>query len=1123
MTSKAQQIAQDDALAAPENRRVIGKCNMRINPGMKPKEPTYQVVLDALSLITCYPAFLITAKVPVIYMHKYILKIYPRIPGQEFVEPPTEEEALLFIRELGHSGEIKYITDVSGLDKIRLSRVQILWGMYYKKNLDFAALIWEDLAYQIDNKDSKKQDKIMFMHTARDDSLLGTMRFITRHEDAQIYGVILPKAMMNQTMLDFVAYQTYYAIASGVEPPKSKKPKMKFDSAISFEETPSKKKPTKAKKDVPSKKKPASKPKPTKKKAPVEADRGKDEGTNIKPGVPDVPKYLFESENESWGDSDDDESNDDNSDEVTKNDDEDDVESDANDDNETSDSKKIDSDEDENLNLNLNDDEEEDKEEEDIRTPNSFEFNDDDEEYDELYKDVNVRSKVTRHEEVGKGDAKMTDTTHESASQENSYEQVIEDAHVTLTSSQKTEGSKQSSSVSSDFASKFLNLDNVPPVIDEVASMINVKTSHEELSTQAPPNLSVPVMAIPKASIVHVTTVTMIIQPFSSIPQTTRPTPTPTTEPTTSSIPTLLDFASLFGFDQRMSALEQDLSQFKQSYTAEFEKKAQAEKEKYTDIIKKSVKEIIKDKVKSQLPQILPKEISDFATTKILLGKLEKSQSYRAAKQHRDLYDALVKSYQLDKDLFDSYGKMYSLKRGREDKDKDEDPPAGPDQGSSKGSKSKSESSGKSAQAEEPVFETADTEMPQDQGDDMGNTEDQPNVEEASKHDWFKKPERPPTPDRDWNAGKQIDFRPPQTWISKMAKSGKPPNTFDELMSNPIDFSAYVLHNLKIENLTQEHLVGPAFNLLKGACKSRVELEFHFKECYKAVTDKLDWHNPEGHEYSFDLSKPLPLIKDQGRQVVPANYFFNNDLEYLKGGSSSVKYITSTTKTKAAKYDNIEGIKDMVQTLWSLVKVAYDKHAIWGTSQIILVTNVKVVKKYGYGYLEEIIVRREDHKLYKFKEGDFPKHNLRDIEDMLLLLVQKKLSNLEKYDLFDLNVALRMSDITKMTPYTAYNDPQGIIYQDKLQRNRLIRLDELYKFCDGTLSSVRRVLHDIASSLEMDYLLKRIWSKLDRKRSRIMIKAIDQQLFEKRLMRNMEKFVGGREYKNDFRQLERTI
>nr|GFB13363.1 hypothetical protein [Tanacetum cinerariifolium] len=49
--------------------------------------------------------------------------------------------------------------------------------------------------------------------------------------------------------------------------------------------------------------------------------------------------------------------------------------------------------------------------------------------------------------------------------------------------------------------------------------------------------------------------------------------------------------------------------------------------------------------------------------------------------------------------------------------------------------------------------------------------------------------------------------------------------------------------------------------------------------------------------------------------MVPVDYFINNDLEYLKGGSSSSKYATSTIRTKAAKYNNIEGIEDMVPTL----------------------------------------------------------------------------------------------------------------------------------------------------------------------------------------------------------------
>ncbi|GKD79386.1 hypothetical protein Tco_1342007 [Tanacetum coccineum] len=173
------------------------------------------------------------------------------------------------------------------------------------------------------------------------------------------------------------------------------------------------------------------------------------------------------------------------------------------------------------------------------------------------------------------------------------------------------------------------------------------------------------------------------------------------------------------------------------------------------------------------------------------------------------------------------------------------------------------------------------------------------------------------------------------------------------------------------------------------------------------------------------------------------------------------------------------------------------------------------MKKYDYGYLEEIEVRRDYNTLHKFKEGDFPNLNLRDIEDMLLLLESKATRrNL-------ISPSLRLS--AKLTQYTTYKNPQGIIYQDKLKRNKLMRSDELYKFCDGTLTSVRRVLHGIASSLEMNYLPKRTSSKLDRKRSHIMIKVIDQQLFERRLMRNLEKFVRGREYGNDFKLLEWTI
>nr|GEV70314.1 reverse transcriptase domain-containing protein [Tanacetum cinerariifolium] len=90
------------------------------------------------------------------------------------------------------------------------------------------------------------------------------------------------------------------------------------------------------------------------------------------------------------------------------------------------------------------------------------------------------------------------------------------------------------------------------------------------------------------------------------------------------------------------------------------------------------------------------------------------------------------------------------------------------------------------------------------------------------------------------------------------------------------------MSHFKIDNLTQDHLVGPVINLLKGTCKICVELEYKIYECYKAVTNQMDWNNPEGKESPFDLCKPLPLIMDRGHQVVPVDYFINNDLEYLR-------------------------------------------------------------------------------------------------------------------------------------------------------------------------------------------------------------------------------------------------
>ncbi|GKF99521.1 hypothetical protein Tco_0301212, partial [Tanacetum coccineum] len=99
----------------------------------------------------------------------------------------------------------------------------------------------------------------------------------------------------------------------------------------------------------------------------------------------------------------------------------------------------------------------------------------------------------------------------------------------------------------------------------------------------------------------------------------------------------------------------------------------------------------------------------------------------------------------------------------------------------------------------------------------------------------------------------------------------------------------------------------------------------------------------------------------------------------------------------------------------------------------------------------------------------------------------------------------------------------GFIYVDDRKRNRLMRSDKIYKFSDDTLTRLLSSLEDITKNINMEYLPKRRWSNLEKKRAHFMIKDINKLLKERRMMRSLEKFVGGRLYETDLRLLQRTI
>ncbi|GKC55615.1 hypothetical protein Tco_1083213 [Tanacetum coccineum] len=127
--------------------------------------------------------------------------------------------------------------------------------------------------------------------------------------------------------------------------------------------------------------------------------------------------------------------------------------------------------------------------------------------------------------------------------------------------------------------------------------------------------------------------------------------------------------------------------------------------------------------------------------------------------------------------------------------------------------------------------------------DDQPQDTSKPKTAKTPNPEWFKQPPRPLTLDSEWNKC-QVDL-------------------------------------VNLNNL--------------GTCTSSIKLEYNFQECFNALTNKLNWNNPEGDQY-------------------------------LKSSDPEKTYTTSITKIKAARYQ-INGIKYMVPTLWSTIKHAYDKDA----------------------------------------------------------------------------------------------------------------------------------------------------------------------------------------------------
>ncbi|GJT39160.1 hypothetical protein Tco_0939025 [Tanacetum coccineum] len=701
--SKADQIALDDALVAHANRLKISKCNLRLSSDVTSKDATLQVVYDVLKLTPFYKAFQVSADVPEIYMQEFWASAYIHNRSVRF--KMNNKKHILNLDQfrdilqicpkvsnekfeeppLGHSGEIRKITDVN------VNKLHQPWR-------SFAAII----------------NKCLSGKTSYDS---------LRLSQAQILW-----GMYNNKKVDY-AYLLWEDFIYQIENKNN-------------EEGQSDKPPT-----VPKEKKGTETGKGKQKAKELEtisevvlteaeqlkiitkrsckethsshaSGSGADEGTGVSPGVPDAPDYDSD-DDISWKSSEDDQDEDKNEDGENVQDDDDDTKSgddelksqdDQDDDDEAQTKSEDDGDDFIHPKLTTHDDEtthEEETDEDDTFDPivhtQSHVSSLDDEDNDNEVEGVDVEGEksdedATYVEDQGNKADRDTNANLEGRDDVKAdvvlpqvqATQEIEDTHVTLTLV-NPDGQQQSSFVSSGFVSNMLN-----------------------------PNQDTGVDAI----FGHNADATSLID----IPLLTLNFP---------------DFGSLFGFDNRLKALEDNFSEFKQTNqyaealssipgivdqylenkmkeavdvsvqlkSDRIQEEAQAENQQFLDSIDEGMKKVIKEQVKSEVSKITPQieklvnkqlesevlvrsskeaktshvvaaNLSELELKKILIDKMEANKSISRSDIQRQLYKALVDAYEADKILLDTYDDTVTIKRPQDRADVDQEPSAGTDRGS---------------------------------------------------------------------------------------------------------------------------------------------------------------------------------------------------------------------------------------------------------------------------------------------------------------------------------------------------------------------------------------------------------------------------------------------------------
>ncbi|GKD32295.1 hypothetical protein Tco_1247804, partial [Tanacetum coccineum] len=228
--------------------------------------PTKEKVKIGTTNVRLEPTCVVDAEV-----FRKILNIFLRVQGEDFTEVPDDETTLSYLINLGYKGPLHknpsiYVDHMhqpwitlaaiinkclSGIttsnDRLRKSRIDILWGMFYKENVNYPELIWEDFAFQIDHRMEKQRRrenmpypkftkininhflsqhkslanlKHLHTHLIKDDDVVSRLKFVRIGEDFQEYRLPITETMLTEKIKQSESYQMFIKYSIGLIPPK---------------------------------------------------------------------------------------------------------------------------------------------------------------------------------------------------------------------------------------------------------------------------------------------------------------------------------------------------------------------------------------------------------------------------------------------------------------------------------------------------------------------------------------------------------------------------------------------------------------------------------------------------------------------------------------------------------------------------------------------------------------------------------------------------------------------------------------------------------------------------------------------------------------------------------------